>query len=161
MAGKQDSSAFGIEYGRHHWWGSAIQSYARMRLLLRKQGLEQHHLVHAAFFRKGPPSLRALVAYVPCLTLSMEEHRGGKYGVHTMKDGQPVGAGEEAFAGCGMDAFLHSKGIDVKAGSFSAGQVARALDCCIEYWDMVGLDHAAAALREFKSRVFEPALRAE
>ena len=159
MAEEPATNALAYEYGSGQWWGSTIQSYARMKLLLRKQGLEQNHLVHAAFFRKGPPQLEHLYAYVPCLTLSMEEHRGETYSYHTMKDGQKVGTAGNAFDGCGMDAFLHSKGIDVRANCFSASEITKAIDCSIQYWNMIGIRHASAALREFKTRLFEPSAR--
>lgn len=74
-----------------------------------------------------------------------------------MKDGQRVGTGNDAFDGCGMDVFLASKGIDVNAKSFSVSQITNAMNVSIEYWDMISIHHAAAALREFKTRVFEPA----
>lgn len=156
MAGEKLASALRFVYGEGKWWGSTIQSYACMRLSLRKQGLEQNHLVHAAFFRKGPPRVQHLVAYVPCITLSMEEHRGKKYSYHKMKDGQKVGSGKDSFEGCGMDAFLESKKIDVNAKSFTITEIATAINASIQYWDMISIHHAAAALREFKTRVFEP-----
>jgi hypothetical protein len=159
MAAEKTASALKLEYGKGHWWGSTIQSYARMKLLLKGQGLEQNHLVHAAFFRKGPHRLRELVAYVPCLTLSMQEHRGEKYSYHKMKDGQRVGTETDAFDGCGMDAFLESRGINVNAKSFSTSEIKNAIDVSIEYWHMIGIHHAAAALREFKTLVFEPLAR--
>jgi hypothetical protein len=148
--------ALKFEYGSGKWWAGTIQSYALMRLILKGQGLEQNHLVHAAFFRKGPARVHHLTAYVPCLTLSMQEHRGEKYSYHKMKDGQKVGTGKNAFDGCGMDAFLRSKQINVNADSFSINEIARAINASIEYWEMIDVDHAAAALREFKERVFEP-----
>jgi len=66
------------EYGQGKWWSSVIQSYNVMKQRLKGQGLEQNHLVHAMFFRNGPPETRHLVGEVPCLTLSTEEHRGAK-----------------------------------------------------------------------------------
>lgn len=50
---------FGMEDGVERtledlWWGSTIQSYARKKLLLKGQGLERNHVLHAAFFHKRP-----------------------------------------------------------------------------------------------------------
>jgi hypothetical protein len=156
MADDKLKSALNYEYGAGEWWCSSIQSYACMKLTMRKQGLEQNHLVHAAFFRNGPSHVQGLAAYVPCLTLSMEEHRGEKYSYHKMKDGEKVGSGKDSFQGCGMDAFLRSNGINVNAGSFSIAEIAKAISMSVKYWEMIGIDHAAAALREFNTRVFAP-----
>ena len=49
MAEEKTPSALKFEYGVDLWWGSTIQSYARMKLLLKGQGLERNHVLHAAF----------------------------------------------------------------------------------------------------------------
>lgn len=54
MAEEKTPSALKFEYGVDLWWGSTIQSYARMKLLLKGQGLERNHVLHAAFFHKRP-----------------------------------------------------------------------------------------------------------
>lgn len=148
------TAASQFEYGKDEWWGSVIQSYAAMQAAMRGTGTEQNHLVHAALLKKGPAKTRHLWRYVPAITLSMEEHRGATYSYHTMKDGEVVGSGG-AFRGCGMDAYLRSRGIDVNALSFTERQVAEAIDASADYWRMIGLDHAAAAVREFKVKLLE------
>jgi hypothetical protein len=54
-----------------------------------------------------------------------------------------------------MDAYLKSRGIDVNALSFTEREVSEAIDASASYWRMIGLDHAAAAVREFKTKFFE------
>ncbi|HZT32153.1 MAG TPA: hypothetical protein VFA33_19860 [Bryobacteraceae bacterium] len=142
-------------YGGRRWWRGAIQSYAAMRLSLKGAGLEQNHLVHEAILKKGPPATQHLVRYIPAITLSMEEHRGKKYSYHTMKDRQQVGGGPNSFRGCGMDAYLRSRRIDVNRPSFTLSEVSKAIDASADYWEMIGVDHAAAAVRQFKTEIFE------
>jgi hypothetical protein len=149
---------FEVVYGKGKWWASRIQSYACMALSMQGEGFEQNHLVHAAFFDKGPAHLQHLAAYVPCITLTFEEHRGRGSSFHHMKDQMRTGPDGKPYHGCGMDAFLLSKGIRVKQPRFTEQQVAKAIDASAEYWRLIGMDHAAAAVREFKERVFSKAV---
>ena len=143
----------GAEYGNGKWWSSLIQSYDDMKRTLKGQGLEQNHLVHAMFFRNGPPETRHLVSEVPCLTLSVEEHRGAKTSFHHMKDGTVIGRGEQSFAGCGMDGYLVGRGIRMK-GPFTRAEIVSAIDASADYWKMIRMEHCAEALAEFKQRFF-------
>ncbi len=54
MAEDKLTTALNFEYGKNRWWGSTIQSYARMKLALKGQGLEQNHLVHVGTCRILP-----------------------------------------------------------------------------------------------------------
>jgi hypothetical protein len=141
----------GGEYRQGEWWSHIIQPYSVMKQTLKGQGLEQNHLVHAMFFRNGPLETRHLVGEVPCLTLSTEEHRGAKTSFHHLKDGTIVGQGKRSFAGCGMDGYLIGRGIRMK-GPFSKSDVLKAIDASADYWRMIGMEHCAEALGEFKAR---------
>ena len=54
-----------------------------------------------------------------------------------------------------MDAYLKSKGIDPRKGTFTRHQVSLAIDACADYWRMIGLNFAAQALEEFKQKMFD------
>jgi hypothetical protein len=152
----QPASATQYEYGAGEWWAAVIQSYAAMQAAMRGTGTEQNHLVHAALLKKGPAATAHLWRYVPAITLTMEEHRGAEFSYHKMRDGTLVGSGKYAFRGCGMDDYLLGVGIDVnRALSFTHEQVSRGIDASARYWQVIGMRHAAAAVREFKREIFE------
>jgi hypothetical protein len=148
--GNETEPATRFAYGGGKWWESTIRTYAAMKMAMKGSQTEQNHLVHAAFFRKGPPETRHLVQYVPAITLSKEEHRGPKFSYHKMKDGERVATGRDSFHGCGMDAYLLSEGIDVNKPHFTFEEVGKAIDASADYWAMIGLDHATEAVRQFK-----------
>jgi hypothetical protein len=100
------------------------------------------------FLRNGPPDTRHLVGEVPCLTLSVGEHRGAKTSFHNMKDGTIVGQGKKSFAGCGMDAYLIGRGIRMR-GPFTRQEIAAAVDASADYWRMIGTE----SLRRRRRRV--------
>jgi hypothetical protein len=144
------------QYGTGEWWGAVIQAYAAMQAAMRGTGTEQNHLVHAALLKKGPAATAHLWRYVPAITLTMEEHRGAAYSYHKMKDGTVVGEGTSAFLGRGVDDYLLGLGIDVNRSlSFTHEQVSTGIEASARYWQMIGMRHAAAAVREFKREIFE------
>ena len=150
---RRDSTQF--EYGRSTWWAGFIQSYGAMEMALHATETEQNHLVHAAFLKKGPAKTRHLWRYVPAITLSQAEHRGARFSFHHLKDLELCGSGGGSFLGCGMDAFLRSRGVYPRKTSFSEREVSEAIDASSKYWSMIGMEHASAAIRQFKREVFE------
>lgn len=142
------------EYGKGKWWATLIQSYSVMKAALKGTSTEQNHLVHQAFFKNGPPEWRHLVGEVPCLTLTFQEHRGKNTSYHNLKDGGTVGQGKGAFVGCGMDGYLVSRGIRVRDRHFSKQDILDAIDASADYWKMIGMDHCAEAVEEFRTRYF-------
>ena len=145
---KEPLSAPKVSYGRD------VVSYGAAKLMRFSTGIERNHIVPKAFLEKGPPETRHLGDYVPVLPLSFQEHRGRGYSFHNMKDGQRVASREGSFEGCGLNAFLHSRRLDIKAKSYSAAEVSDAISACEDYYRMIGLDHCAKAAHKFATEVY-------
>jgi hypothetical protein len=126
VAAKQ--SAVDFEYGEGSWYGSVITTHGRAKIMRLDEGIERNHLVPKAFLLKGPKETKHLGDYVPVLPISFNEHRGKQFSFHMMRDGQKVPDGKRQFKGCGLNAYLRSKSIDIDATSFTANEVAAAID---------------------------------
>jgi hypothetical protein len=149
-----------FEYGKGKWWNSTITTFGAAQLMKLGGGIERNHLIPKAFLEKGPPETKDLGKYVPVLPLSHQEHTGATYSFHYMKDGQQVGTGKSAFRGCGLNDFLLAQRINIRAESYSSKEVSAAINACETYHRMIGLDHAAKAIRQFKTEIYEnPAYR--
>jgi hypothetical protein len=146
--------ADGVVYGSKGF--TLIISYAHAKRL-RMPGMERNHLIPKAFFVKGPRETRHLGDYVPVLPLTFEEHRGAKYSFHNMADNQVVGTGSSGFRGCGLNAYLAQLGLALHNSSYTREDVSRAIAACYKYHADIGLEHAAAAIRSFRVRFYDPA----
>jgi hypothetical protein len=148
----QRKAAASITYGDK----TLILSYAHAKRLNLGKGIERNHLIPKTFFEKGPWETRDLKDYVPVLPLTFAEHRGSMYSFHSMRDGEEVGAGGHGFRGCGLNDYLLSRGLDIKARFYTASEVSAAIDVSCEYHAMIGIDHAVAAIRSFRRQFYDP-----
>ena len=112
---------------RNQWWTSSIQSYAQLRLILKGEGLHQHHLIPKSLFLYGPAKTRDLIDYIPSVPLSEAEHLKT---VHSE-----------------LNNFLATKGLWQR--SLSSSELRAAIGLTAEFYERRGLRHFAAAIRGF------------
>jgi hypothetical protein len=123
-------------YKRHfrtQWWTSRILSYAELRVILKGEGLHEHHLVPKSLFRRGPKKTRDLIDYVPSVPLAEAEH------LNTL---------HSALNECLRRQNLWQRDL-------SAAELRRAIDLVSEFYDQHGLRHFAAAIRAFRKEAYD------
>jgi hypothetical protein len=106
-------------------------------------GMECNHLIPGSFFKNGPRATKHLYGYIPTLPLQRKEHRGSSASksFHHMKR-------------FGINDYLRSKGLAITNSVYSAAEVESAMGACREWYAKIGMNHAVAAIDEFRERIY-------
>jgi hypothetical protein len=102
-------------------------------------GMESHHMIPVALFARGPASLMGLADYVPAMLVVMLEHRG-------------VGGQGSANLTESLNTILKDK---YYGKILTKADLSRAIDEVRAYYGNLGLKEYAAAVAEFKNRIFD------
>lgn len=112
--------------------GTLVQPYALLHRILWGQGLHQHHLIPKSLFLNGPLWARPLGDYIPSVPLAREEHLAALH---------PV-----------LNEYLREHGLWQRP--LGARDIEAALDLAARFYRLRGIAHFAAAVLEFRERVF-------
>jgi hypothetical protein len=128
-------TATNFKYGTGKWWGAHVQTYACLRSSIKGTELHQHHLVPKSLFTHGPGRTWNLIDYIPSVTLEEREHLSAVHG--------------------SLNACLKERGL--WQVPLTESRLTEAIRTCGEFYAHRGLSHFAAAIEEFRRRVYSPA----